>query len=54
MTIKALLPMLVFSLLMTGPLRADGLLLSTEADYPGEFLRNRVTTITVTARGLIA
>ena len=54
MTIKALLPILMVSLAGAGPLQADGLLLSTERDYPGEFLRNRVTNVTVTAHGLIA
>ena len=54
MTIKALLLILAFSVTVAGPLHADGLLLSTESDYPGEFLRNRVTNVTVTVHGLIA
>lgn len=51
---KALLLILFFGLTLAGPLQADGLLLSTHSGYPGEFLRNRVTNVTVTAHGLIA
>ena len=40
--------------LATCPLLADGLLLPTAEDYPKDFLRNRMTHVTVKINGLVA
>ncbi|NNE69244.1 MAG: VWA domain-containing protein, partial [Rhodothermales bacterium] len=47
--------LLAFALLLSAPAAlADGLLLSTDPDYPGSLLRNRVTRVDVRIDGLIA
>ena len=41
-------------LLITYPVFADGLMLSSESGYPKDFLRNRLTQVTVTINGPVA
>ncbi len=41
-------------LLSAAALRADGLMMPTTPDYPRDFLRNRMTRVTIRIRGLVA
>ncbi|RQW02503.1 hypothetical protein EH222_13565, partial [candidate division KSB1 bacterium] len=44
----------LFLALLAMPLMADGLLMPVEENYPKDFLRNRLTHVTVKINGLIA